>query len=168
MILHHVGCRCDDPALCGVHTRTSVKYIACFVSQKPVYGLGSGAYVLTLGLLPEGEGNEMEGTCVLKLDEEDRKTLCECDENTFQRFMVTWGSHMQQHMLFNPYGALENWQEDKGQVYLTLFNAWTGWLLSTGPEKVPLVTEVDKRFEPLSDKVDASICMMIRNGEVLM
>jgi hypothetical protein len=129
--------------------------------------LGSGAYVLTLGLLPEGKGNEMEGTCVLELDEEDSKILSECDEDAFQLFMVTWGGHMRD-LRSNPYGALQDWKENLGKAHLKLFNAWTGWLLSTGPENVPLVTEADERFKPLSDKVDASICMMILNGEVLM
>lgn len=144
-----------------------LKYIACFVSQRPVYCLGSGAYVLTLGLLPEGKGKEMEGTCVLKLDKEDHKILSECNENAFQMFMATWKGHLKDHGS-NPYGALQDWKDHLGKAHLTLFNAWTGWLLSTGPEKVDLVTEADQRFKPLSDKVDASICMMIRNGEVLM
>ena len=153
-ILHYVGF-------------AHLKYIACFVSQRPVYCLGSGAYVLTLGLLPEGQGDKMEGTCVLELDEEDHKILSECDENAFQMFMVTWFLHLQAKGS-NPYGALQDWKVRLGTAHLTLFNAWTGWLLSTGPEKVQLVTEADKRFKPLSDKVDAGICMMIRNGEVLM
>lgn len=140
-----------------------LKYIACFVSQRPVYFFGSGAYVLTLGLLPKGEGDDMEGTCVVELDEKDREILS--DENAFQTFMLAWKLHLQQS---NPYGALEDWKDNSGKAHMTLFNAWTGWLLSTGPENVPLVTEADKKFKPLTTKVDESICMMIPNGEVLM
>mmetsp|Transcript_22833 Transcript_22833/g.56398 ORF Transcript_22833/g.56398 Transcript_22833/m.56398 type:complete len:758 (-) Transcript_22833:275-2548(-) len=124
--------------------------------------IGGGAYVLTLGLLPEGQGDGMEGTCVLELDHGDRKLLSECGEQVFHTFMVTWGAHVQKH-ISNPYGAIEDFCNDKGRAHVPLFRAWTGWLLSEGPAKVPLVTDADKRFRPLSQSVDSRICMMIPN-----
>jgi hypothetical protein len=125
--------------------------------------LCSGAYVLTLGLVPAGQGDGMEGTCVLELDEDDHNTIAQCSEQEFHTFMLAWGAHMHKHMS-SAYGALEDFCSNKGKAHVAVFQAWTRWLLSDGPGSVPLVTEADKRFKPLSQKVDATVGMMIPNG----
>lgn len=129
--------------------------------------LGRGAYVLTLGLVPEGSGDGQQGTCVLELDEEDRKLLVGCGEQAFHTFMLAWGAHVQLNAS-NAFGALEDFCSNKGKAHVGLFRAWTGWLLSDGPQGVPLVDEADKRFKPLSGHVDAGVGMMIPNGEAFV
>jgi len=124
--------------------------------------IGGGAYVLTLGLVPEGRGDGQEGTCVLELDEADRQLLLGCGEQAFHTFMLAWGSHMQANAS-NAFGALEDFCSNKGKAHVGLLRAWTGWLLSDGPLGVPLVDEADKRFKPLSGHVDAGVGMMIPN-----
>jgi len=124
--------------------------------------VGGGAYVLTLGLVPEGSSDGQEGTCVLELEETDRQLLSRCSEQAFHTFMLAWGSHMQANAS-NAFGALEDFCSNKGKAHVGLLRAWTGWLLSDGPLGVPLVDEADKRFKPLSGHVDAGVGMMIPN-----
>jgi len=68
--------------------------------------VGGGAYVLTLGLVPDGSGEDQEGTCVLELDESDRQLLLGCGEQAFHTFMLAWGRHIQANAS-NAFGLLE-------------------------------------------------------------
>mmetsp|Transcript_41787 Transcript_41787/g.81686 ORF Transcript_41787/g.81686 Transcript_41787/m.81686 type:complete len:466 (-) Transcript_41787:1840-3237(-) len=124
--------------------------------------LAWGGDVFTLGLVPVGEGDDQEGTCVLELNPEDKQVLDTCTPKDWHVFLLTLGTHVF-HNANNAYGALESWQENEGKAHLRVFRAWCKWLLGDGPASVPLVQEADRIFKPLADHVDSSVGMMIPN-----